>query len=610
VSSNITFSGKENKDEDSLPGSYSLYLQAGEYTVVASTFLNETEYMSVKSLTVSDSIVLDIELYPKTHVTGRVFFDGREYTEELSIDFSSESGELIDRANTLAASYSVDLPPGSFVVEIDHATNATIDGLPKFVRYTFSETLHITEGLSEKTYNINLVRVFDNVTLSGRVLYQGQGTDAEATVLAISVTAVNTSFQSQPDGSFEISLTQGQYSLYIHKKEGHLVHLGLFDIQLGRDVQMDFNLNESHRVTGVATYRDGLTKRTLVSFYGNGIYDLESNGEGYFEVYLPQGYYEVSARTHDYEDGELTEYNILRSPLDVDGDEVISLTMEKDIVRDVELDWDSRQRRTIRGGESVTYRISIENTGNVPDQFEITGIPPEDGWTFKFKPAKISLGTGEQASSSFEATITAPQDALVEHGPVKIEATSVDDADKKGDVAVEIDIERTWGVELDASSIYPVYDGSYLDFYVNLTNSGNSPDIYYVEIINLEDLETDGWAVGLRNETSHQTAHTLIGFEVDANSTSTFGVRLIPPKKMMNVTVVIYSYSHENRGNDVLLSFDVSSPTADVIDEHMFAEGNNAHTEPLEDYVSYLIVGVVAAGLVAAFAYLRKRRRK
>jgi hypothetical protein len=303
-----------------------------------------------------------MELHPKTHVTGRVFFEGSEYVTRLDISFSSETGELIDRVNTTAAMYSVDLPPGEFAVEVDHPDNVTIDGLLKHVRYRFSGTLLITEGLAEKTYNVDLVRVFDNVTVSGMVLYEGQGVEAEAIISADSQTAIDATFQSQPDGTFELTLAPGQYGIYIHKREGHFVFLGLFEILLGEDREFDFELTESYRVSGTASYLGGLTKETSIFLLGNGSYEFESDDNGYFEVYLSPGLYEFNANTEDYEGDQLIAYTASQD-LDVDSNEVISLVMEKEIVRGVDIAWSVGEKMTIGGGESVTYTITIENVG-------------------------------------------------------------------------------------------------------------------------------------------------------------------------------------------------------------------------------------------------------
>lgn len=609
VSSNMTISGAQSDFAELPSGEFSFYLQEGEYTIVAQKNINATEFMSVKSIIISGPLTLDMELHPKTNVTGRVFYNGSEHLTRLNVSFLSESGELIDRVGTTVAMYYVELPPGTFVVEIDHPENTTIDGLYKHVRYQFSETLLITEGLSEKTYNINLIRVFDNVTVSGTILHQGQGIEAEATISADSQTAMDTTFQSQSDGAFSLTLAPGQYSIYIHKKEGHLVFLGLFEIVYGEDREFEFELTESYRVSGTASYRDGLRQKTNIYVLGEGSYSLESDDNGYFEVYLPPSYYEINAYTEDYEGEKLITYSAVQN-LDVFENEVVSLKLEKEVVRGVDIAWDPGQKRKIGGGESVTYTITIENTGNVPDEFELTGVPPREGWTFKFSPSKVSLGTGEQALGSFEVTVTAPADALIEHGPVKILATSANDPDKTDEVTVEIEIKQFWGIALEVSSDVPIYDGTYLDILVNLTNSGNGPDSYFIEITNVQQIENEGWEVGLRNETSQHTAASLIGFEVPANSTSTFGLRLIPARKLLNQTVSITAHSHDNWGNDEYIDIEVASPTAQVVGENMFAEGPNAHTEPLEDYVSYLLVGVIVAVLVVALAYVRRRRRK
>lgn len=609
VTSNITVSGPDTMQEELPDGSFSIYLQEGDYTLVAVAETNESEYMAVKSLTITAPITIDMELHPKTHVTGRVFYEGREYVQRLNITFSTERGELIERVNTTAAMYSVSLPPGNFIVEVDHPDNATIDGLTKHVRYQYSDALLITEGLSEKTYNLNLVRVFDNVTVSGMILYEGQGVDAEATLRGESQTSLNATFQSQIDGSYSLSLAPGMYSVYIHKKEGHSVYLGVFEILLGEDRELTFDLTEGYRVSGTATYTGGRRGITDIHVTAEGTLFTQSDENGYFEVYVPEGVYEVSASISDYDDGNLVIYSTVED-VDVDGYEVVSLILEKEIIRGVELSWDADEKTEIAGGESVVYSVSIENKGNVPDEYELSGIAPREGWEFKFSPSKVSLGTGTQAYGYFDVTITAPEDALVEHDPVKLMATSLNDPDKTHEITVEIDIAQRFGIEMSMSAEVPVYDGVYLDIFVNLTNTGNGPDSFYIEITNLADVESEGWEVGLRNYSSHHTAGHLVGFEVPANSTSTFGIRLIPARKLLNQTVDLYAYSHEDRGNDIVYYVEVASPTAQVVGEHMFAEGSNTHNDPLEDYVSYLGVGVIVAGLVAAVTYMRRRRKR
>lgn len=53
--------------------------------------------------------------------------------------------------------------------------------------------------------------------------------------------------------------------------------------------------------------------------------------------------------------------------------------------------------RTARGGESASYRVTIENRGNVALQAMVEGVDPDELLTFRFDPPDVLVAPGESA---------------------------------------------------------------------------------------------------------------------------------------------------------------------------------------------------------------------
>ena len=53
--------------------------------------------------------------------------------------------------------------------------------------------------------------------------------------------------------------------------------------------------------------------------------------------------------------------------------------------------------RTARGGESASYRVTIENHGNVPLQATLEGVDADELLTFRFDPPDVQVAPGESA---------------------------------------------------------------------------------------------------------------------------------------------------------------------------------------------------------------------
>jgi hypothetical protein len=365
-------------------------------------------------------------------------------------------------------------------LELDRQYNITLYADFSIV----DEDLDIITTMTE-----NLTRDFkitaENITISGQTL-SNQTAEPFTSIRFSELTASddNITVISDTGGSYSLELAPGDYSVYARKvtASGVLTHLGTISIQPRQDPIFNINLDSSVKVTGMAyllnSTHENLSAQVEVRFRDEGTVITNTDGNGRFEVWLPDANYDITANITTQEYGMNMTYSY-KGFQHIAEDISLYLNLSKEKLYDVKLDWVEDAAGTIRQNQSISYNITIINTGNIEDTFNISssGVPD---WNLSI-PDNFTLGIDQ--STTFEVHIHTPENAKVDHGTIRINAVSRNDTSVKDDVIIEVDILQVFGranISHEEGAI--IAFNNTLEYILDLENQGNGLDNFSLEI--------------------------------------------------------------------------------------------------------------------------------
>ena len=517
--SSVTFEGADHAvvDTDAL-GRFDIYLAFGAYTVYANRTQGPDVFLFAGPVAVAGPVDVPVPLARAAEVGGQVLVAGVLYTQPLTITFTRAQSGVFRALSGPSSAYRVSLPEGDYTATVDEHTTMTFSGVQRYIRITFTGAFTIPAGGTALNFDVTAARAFDNATVSGRVTIDGAGSAATLRFTERAVGAMNATATSAPDGSYSVPLHPGSYNVHVVASGAVRAFLGTLVVVQGRDATLDAALGPAFGVQGVTTYKSGVRVATDVTFTAEASAHVRSDASGAYRIVLPPTSYAVMARTTETVNGVTVVYTDVAS-LDLTGPpDPLNLALERSPHRAVALAWDGQERTSLPAGGTVTYTIVLTNMGNIEDEYSLSGTPIT--WTFTFSPARPRLGFGSAGNSTaVSVTIRSPADALVDHGPVTITATSAAESSITGSVNVQVDVLRHRALSLALSSATPSYDGRFLNYTLTVSNRGNGREDVALVIPGLAELQARGWIARFAPPAGGDRLPEIRNLSVDGNAT-------------------------------------------------------------------------------------------
>jgi hypothetical protein len=383
--------------------------------------------------------------------------------------------------------------------------------------------------------------------VSGDVTYDGSPVTARIEFHAVTDTAEDLTVEAT--GSYSVDLSPGNYTVYATNQDSTRAYLGEIVIDDIDELTYDIDLVEAFRLNGV-TFANYEGVRAQMSITGVGVLDLESSLDGAYEVYLPAGYYSLTAEAVLSESGLGVDYLAIAT-VSLNDATTKGVFMQRVAEHDVEVTWDSAQKVTLDAGETATYTIRVVNEGNVEDTFRLTSTAT--GWTVVFSQTEVTLGFGTSNSQTVTVQLTPSDTVLVKHTAVLVRVTSIANSTATSSVSLDAVIAPARAVSLEYQGAEST-DGTDYMHTVEVTNLGNVDDTYALSIGNQQALRELGWEVKLVNDTALSDSMEVT---VSASKSTEVEVSMIPIRANPSPTVTVQLVAVSTADQAVRASLDL-----------------------------------------------------
>jgi len=586
--------------------SFEEYLAEGEYVCYAYDLATSQLATLFGFNLSSENLTVDIELVPAYTLSGQIQLGGQSGNFSTLEITDITTGANLDIQISPQGSYSVVLPSSSYELFFEMKYTETTRTHVRFLLLTNTTTLSVQ---SETEYNPHLRYGLDNSSLYISITDEwGNPIQTEVELSPMNEYAAGEEFESDENGMIESTIHPGTYAVIVVDESTDLSYFGFLGVGYNTPAYLNITLTPGYSVIVVTTAQNSTELDYLALDVGNSDtgaqHELEPvENQNSVSFIAPAGNYIIEASGNRFENDKFVEYSTI-AQAEITSDTIINIPLGRLSKYSFTASWSSEQKQSIFPGESVSYSITIKNTGNIKDSYLLTGYA--DGFEFSFPAEPIEIDFGYFGNIlTVPINITATATAKVVHEHISIGVASNGDPSISQSVEIEIDVLPVYSVETNPGQFGDIDGKSYFSM-IEIANAGNAVDNYTYSIMNQEELFINGWnvSIGVSDMLSDRTDEIEPGNSESINIT--FTANRANPNS--NITASIFVLSNSSSSAFALASAAISLPDLSFDPDEIEAVGDNVFMNDVfaEKSTENLLLIAILLALVAAIFIARK----
>jgi hypothetical protein len=267
---------------------------------------------------------------------------------------------------------------------------------------------------------------------------------------------------------------------------------------------------------------------------------------------------------------------------------------------------------TVPDGGRATFSFTVQNTGDEPVAIRFYGDPAN--WNFTFSPATMTLGVGPgNSTGGGTVTVTVPLGTATNHAPVVLGAVLQSNTSQVIGTALPaptVSIIPVPSIALSPGEAPSVTPKSALITFV-VDNTGNTPYPLQESVVNVVQLESQGWTVGVR--LSSPGVSTTPPIVISAGQTLSFEVTLTASSYAVPPGFVVFQVTDLNSSGSVVATLSLPVPSASVNVPHgLVINGPGVGSPPTIPDWGWTVIAILPAiaflALVLTVRWWRTRR--
>jgi dolichyl-diphosphooligosaccharide--protein glycosyltransferase len=505
----IVLSGPEERTLDLTSANYSVLLLPGVYEVYATGTVSGQSFAEMTVLEISAATRRnDISLERAFAVTGTITIPTGAPMKAVTVRATASDGTFVGVMSTSSGRYALSLPSGDYVISYLLEDSFTQAGHVSFIEYSGEQAVQVVS--SDVVADAALPRLLDNTTFSGRIVGpEGQALQAAVQMISHGVYGQNITFTSDASGAFNVSLQPGDYVLYAVRLQDK--HAALAVVSFSRNIPRleDIVLADGRYISGRVTIGGVGVGLPLKLSTATVTLDIRSDSAGNFQLLAPPENYTLASSTQRTERGITVSYSASDRFAVGSSDVFVLHALTRETKRGVIATWNTSAVQSAGVGSTVSYAITITNTGNVADRFLVTFTGT--GFNVTFTPSQVEVNFGSENMAIVIAEVSPLSTVASGNQTATCLVRSLDFATTRTDFSLFVQVLPQRGVLVRSLNTSAAVGSLTTVTSFTVNNTGNTGDDLGVEITNLAILKSLGWnAVIVDPSTSEETSSVYV----------------------------------------------------------------------------------------------------